>query len=194
MNLFQILMLLGAVIFFLGIYFIIPAVYVGVRILLGHHITDTMRETEAYKRGIDLVNQEQYAEGLKYFNVVLNNHPKSAVAWRYKAQCNYALDNLYEAIYDCDRATNYDYSLSACYMIKGKALFQLNNYREAHDEFARAVWFFQDKAEPYRYKGLSNYRLGNFEAAKTDFLRAIRFQDEDANHFLQKMEGEIDTI
>lgn len=183
-------MTLAGVIGFFGLYFIIPGAYIGIRLLLGHHITDSMKEKEDFKGGIAFVEQGQYDKALKYFDAVLVNTPKSAIAWAYKAKCNFALGNLHEAIYDCDKATNYDYSLSDCYLIKGKALFQLEQYKEAHDEFARAVWFFKEKGEPYRWKGLANHRLNNLEEAKTDFQRAIQSGDEDANDYLSKLGSE----
>lgn len=194
MTWYQLLLTFATLIFFLGIYFIVPTIYISVRLLLGHHITDTMRDNEEYKRGIELVEQEQYKKAINYFDAVLSNHPKSAVAWAHKARCNFALDKLHEAIYDCDKAINYDYSLSECYLIKGRALLRIEEYKLAHEEFAKAVWYFTDKAEPYRLKGIANYKLGNHEAARTDFKRAIGFQDEDANYYLQKMEGEIDAL
>ncbi|HAS46982.1 MAG TPA: hypothetical protein DCS93_41245 [Microscillaceae bacterium] len=193
MSNYEIFMLLAGFIGFLGLYFIIPGAYIGVRLLLGHHITDTMRESEEFKRGIELAEQERYQEAIEYFDTVLINLPKSAVAWAYKARCNFALDNLNEAIYDCDKATNADYSLSDCYLIKGQALLQLQQYKKAHDEFGRAVWFFKDKAVPYRWKGLANYHLGKLEEAKVDFEKAVRLGDEDANDYLLKLQSKMDT-
>ncbi|EAY26406.1 tetratricopeptide repeat protein [Microscilla marina] len=194
MTWYQLLLTFAALIFFLGIYFIIPTVYIGIRLMLGHHITNTMRENEEYKRGIELVDQERYQEALRFFDAVLSHHPKSAVAWAHKAWCNFAMDNLHEAMYNCDKAINYDYSLSDCYLIKGKALFALEEYQLAHEEFAKAVWHFKDKAVPYRLKGRCNYHLGNYDEAKVDFQRAIRYHDEDANYLLHKMENEQDAF
>ncbi|OJJ14433.1 hypothetical protein BKI52_42380 [marine bacterium AO1-C] len=163
--------------------------YILIRLMLGHHITQTIKDQRKFQPGIELVNQEKYEEALQYFDPILTKRPESAVAWLYKAKCNFGLGNLYEAIYDCDKVANYDYSLSECYLIKGKALYTLEEYQDAHDEFARAVWFFTDKAEPYRWKGLANYQMNKISEAKTDFRRAVGFEDEDANHYLLKMEG-----
>ncbi len=192
MSSYEILMLLAVVLCFAGPYFLIPGAYIGVKLMLGHHITDTMRDNEQFKRGRELVEQERYKEAIQYFDAVLVNNSKSAVAWAHKARCNFALDNPNEAIYDCDKATNYDYSLSECYLIKGRALLQLKQYKNAHDEFARSVWFFKDKAVPYRWKGLANYYLNNLSEAKADFQKAIRLGDEDAHDYLLKLDSEMD--
>ncbi len=162
--------------------------YIMIRLMLGHHLTQTFKDTKKFQSGIDLVNEEKYTEAIQYFDNVLTKKPESAVAWLYKAKSNYVLGNMYETIYDCDKVANYDYSLSDCYLIKGKALYALEEYQDAHDEFARAVWFFTDKAEPYRWKGMCNLQLQKKEDAKTDFRRAIGFEDEDANYYLLKMD------
>ncbi|HAS46983.1 MAG TPA: hypothetical protein DCS93_41250 [Microscillaceae bacterium] len=163
--------------------------YILVRLMLGHHITQTNKDQKKFQPGIEMAAKKRYKLAIQYFDSVLEKHPKSAVAWLYKAKCNFELHNFYEAIYDCDKAANYDYSLSECYLIKGKALYILEEYQDAHDEFARAVWFYTDKAEPYRWKGLANHQMNKVKEAEADFKRAVNFDDEDANHYLLRMDA-----
>jgi tetratricopeptide (TPR) repeat protein len=169
--------------------------YVLIRVLLGHHKTKSMKDTEKYKEGVKLIFADNFKDAHIYFSNIIQKDPQCAIAWGYRAEANYRLDNLYQCIADCNRAISIDYQLSDCYLFKGMALYDLEDFQDALTEFDLAVWHFREKhPETFRYRGLSHFALGNHEKAKYDFQRALKLGDEEANYYLMQIKKKLDVL
>lgn len=166
--------------------------YIGIRLLLGHHKTQAMKDRVKYSKGVDLVYANQYKEALQYFEGVLQQNPDSGLAWTFKAECHLHIGDFYTTLACADKALNIDYNLRDCYIFKGKALFELAQYEDALTEFDKAVWYFREKhPEAYFFRGLCHYELAKYEKAEYDFKKAVKLGDEDANYQLLKMQKEL---
>jgi len=175
--------------------FLIFVVYIGIRLLLGHHKDQTFRDTQKFREGIELVERHQYEEAFQYFNEVLAENPKSGVAWAYRCICHYQFENYYQALADATKAINIDYKLRDAYFIRGLCLYELENFQGAAIEFGKTLWHYRDKhPESFRYRALCYYELQNFQKSREDLEKAVRLGDEDANYFLIKIQKRQDVI
>lgn len=159
--------------------------YIWVRLLLGHHLTPTIKDRRRYAVGIKLVDDHQHEEGLKYFNRILSHRQDSGVAWAYRSICHLYKENFYQALADSNKALDIDYTLRECYLVKGKAFLALEDYEQAHTEFSKAVWHYREKnPETFRYRALAHYYLNQISEAEQDLKRAQNLGDEEANLLL----------
>lgn len=169
--------------------------YIAARLLLGHHRNAKQIDTTKYKQGISWVEQKQYVKALHYFENILAENIHSGVAWAYRGRCHFELGNYYQALADCSKALDIDYSLRDCYLVKGKSLLALEEYQDAIWELDKAAWHFQENhAEIFRFRGLCYYKLEQYKKAQQDFNKAVLLQDEHANYFLLKMKNRLDVI
>lgn len=171
---------------------ILLAIYLAIKIAFGNHDDPTAKDAKKYREGIELVQQKQYQEAYRYFDQVLKERPKCALAYAYRGKCNLVLDDLYAAIFDCTEAVSFDHCIAEAYLVKGIALYNLEMYRDAFLEFDKAVWYFRNSAEAFRWRALTRERLGIFDKAEADLKRAIELGDELANYYLLR-QGKINT-
>ncbi|NJL13236.1 MAG: tetratricopeptide repeat protein [Microscillaceae bacterium] len=169
--------------------------YIGIRLLLGHHKTPEMKDREKYREGVRLVYANRFEEARDYFTKVIEKNPQSGLAWAFRAEANYRLGNLYQCIADCSRATKIDYTLRNSYLFKGMALYDLGEYQEAIPELDMAIWQFREKhPETFRYRGLCFYALGQTQKARQDLLKAQARGDEEANYLLMHLYKKHDVL
>ncbi len=165
--------------------FLVLGLYVGIRLLLGHHKTPDMKDRARYAKGVQMVYQGEYQAAIDYFEKVLDKNSKSGLAWMYKAECHLRLEHYYQALANANKALDIDYHLRDCYLHKGIAFYKLGDIQEALTEFEKAVWHFREKhPETFRYRGICHYELGHFQKAEQDFEKAIQLGDEEANYYL----------
>ncbi len=175
--------------------FSLLGIYIGIRLLLGHHKTQSMKDVEKYKEGVKLILADNYSEAHVYFGKIIQQDPQCGIAWGYRAEANYRLGNTYQCIADCNRALSIDYQLSDCYLFRGLALYDLKEYQDALTEFDLAVWHFREKhPETFRYRGLCYYALGKHKEAKYNFQRAQKLGDEEANYYLMQIRKKLDVL
>lgn len=159
--------------------------YIWVRLLLGHHLTPTIKDRRKYAPGIKLVDEQQYEEGLKYFNRILSHRHDSGVVWAYRSICQLEEGNHYQALADANKALDIDYTLRECYLVKGKAFLALEDYEQAQTEFSKAVWHYREKnSETFRLRALAHYYQDKISEAEYDLKRAQKLGDEEANLLL----------
>jgi outer membrane protein assembly factor BamD (BamD/ComL family) len=79
-------------------------IYLTIRFYMVDHDTDADKDRERFKKGIHLFNQSAITEAHTYFDNVVQQHPKSAIAYAYRGKCQLAQANYYSAIYDLTEA------------------------------------------------------------------------------------------
>lgn len=172
----------------------ILGIYVGIRLLLGHHKTPSMRDREKYRKGVHLVYDREYEKALNYFKEVVKKAPKSGVAWAFKAECHLFLGDNYQTLDSASKALNIDYTLRDCYIYRGKAFLALEHYQDALTEFDLAIWHFRGKhPETFRYRGICYYHLNQYKKAEYDLKRAVKLGDEEANYHLLQMQHRLNV-
>ncbi|WP_026998732.1 tetratricopeptide repeat protein [Eisenibacter elegans] len=173
--------------------FLIFGLYIGIRLMLGHHKSPAQRDAKRLGEGVALLAQKQYEDALAYFEKALKQSPNSALAWTCKAQCHLQLQQPFYCLHACTKALDIDYTLRQNYLYKGIALMQIQEHEQALQELDKAVWHYKStSAEALRYRGLAHYRLGNNDKAELDFKKAIQLHDEDANYYLRCMINQTD--
>jgi hypothetical protein len=82
----------------IGIPFLI---YIYLRIRLGNDISDQERDEALFVEGIELFNQEDCLKAFLYFDNVIKEYPKSAIAFFYRAKFHFnCLQTIKIILYD----------------------------------------------------------------------------------------------
>ncbi len=160
-------------------------VYLTIRYYMVDHDTDADKDRKRFNRGIDLFQQSAITEAHAYFDNVVRQHPKSAIAYAYRGKCQLAQANYYSAVYDLTEALNRDNTLADCYLERGIAYYRTNEFQSAFREFDKAVWHFRDEQpDAYRWRALARIELRQLPQAENDLRRAIALGDENSFHLL----------
>jgi tetratricopeptide (TPR) repeat protein len=170
---------------------IVLIAYLVIRILLSNSEDQTAKDARTYQAGINLVKHKKYEAAFEYFNNVLKDKPKCALAYAYRGKCNLATGDLYAAIYDCTEATSYDHCIAEAYLNKGIALYKLELYKDAFLEFDKAVWHYRNNAVAFRWRAITRIQMGMADKAEKDLKRAVELGDEDSNFYLLS-QGRVD--
>ena len=169
---------------FLSLLFVI---YLVMRYYLIDHETAAEKDTVRFQAGIDLVKQREIGAAFEYFNTLVQQHPKSAVAFAWRGRCQLLQDNYYSAIYDLTQALNLDNTLADCYLDRGIAFYNVEQYTESFREFDKAVWHIRDeRPDAYRWRAIARIQLRQLAQAENDLRRAVLLGDEDAFQILRK--------
>ncbi len=158
--------------------------YIIFKVIIGVEDDPVTKDSKLMTEGQEYIRRKEFEKGLDYFTKMIQEHPKSALAWALRGKCNLALGNLYATIADCTKASTLENNLPDAYMDKGKAFTQLKEYKDAFREFDKAAWYYRDSAEAFRWRGLTHLELGNKEKAYLDLRKAVSLGDEDANYIL----------
>lgn len=160
------------------------AIYIAVSVMYKAGRDPVTVDTKRYAYGLKLVRMKDWREGLAYFNRILEENPRSAVAWVAFAQCHAALGQHYEALTACNRALALDYNYGIAYLEKAKNLTALDDYELAFHEAEKAVWHMRDNPLAYTMRGKVFRALGNEVKALADFQKAYDLGDEDATYLI----------
>lgn len=159
--------------------------YLTIRYYMVDHDTDADKDRKRFKKGIDLFNQSAITEAHTYFDTIVQQHPKSAIAYAYRGKCQLAQANYYSAVYDLTEALNRDNTLADCYLDRGVSYYKTNEFQQAFREFDKAVWHFRDEQpDAYRWRALARIELRQLPQAENDLRRAIALGDENSFHLL----------
>ncbi|MFD1139647.1 tetratricopeptide repeat protein [Larkinella insperata] len=168
----------------IGICFIL---YLTIRYFVIDHDTQADKDRIRFAQGIRLVDLHQYDDAFSYFDEAVKAHPKSAIAFAYRAKCHLRNQNAYSALFDLTSALSLDNTIADAYLDKGIALFQLNLYGEAFKEFDKAVWYFRgQQPDAMRWRALSRMKLEQYSQAQKDLIRAIELGDENSAYLLKQ--------
>lgn len=160
--------------------------YLILKFYLTDHRTEAEKQAQQFQEGISLYQQQANEAAFTYFDTAIKQNPRQALAYLYRAKCNYQLDNLYSALYDYDQALSFDNTLVEGYMDRGKLYYQLQDYERAFRDFDRAVWFYRNEdAESHRWRGLARLKIKQVPQSVRDFDRAIVLGDEEAYEILR---------
>ena len=161
--------------------------YLTIRYFLMDHDTSADKDRKRFQKGIELVQSRQFNEAHQYFDDVIRQHPKSALAYAYRGKCQLVQENYFSAIYDLTQAINRDNTLADCYLDRGAAYYYTNEYSQAFREFDKAVWHFRDeKPDAYRWRALARIEMRQLPQAENDLRRAVSLGDENSFHILLK--------
>lgn len=161
------------------------AIYLTIRYYLIDHDTVSDKDRKRFSKGIDLIQRRNVEEAFTYFDTAVRQHPKSAVAYAFRAKCQLLRENYYSAIYDLTEAISRDNTLAECYLDLGAAYYYTQEFQQAFREFDKAVWHFRDeKPDAYRWRALARIQLRQLPQAENDLRRAIALGDENSFHLL----------
>lgn len=159
------------------------------------HDTPADKDRKQFREGIELLAARQYDEALTYFSLLIQKYPKSAVAYCYRGQANFRLNNYYSAIYDLTQSTTLDNTIAECYFFKGLAYFELGEYPTAFLELDKAVWHTRSlDADALRWRALARLPLGQAEQALQDLEKAVSLGDENAAFHLKGVQAQLSSV
>ena len=168
----------------LGLFFIF---YLFVRYFVIDHDTAADKDRHRFAEGIYLVQLHRYHEAFHYFDKAVKQHPKSSIAFAYRAKCHLRNGNAYSALFDLTYALSLDNTIPESYLDKGIALYELNQFGEAFKEFDKAVWYFRgQQPDAIRWRAMARMQLDQYTQAQKDLLRAIELGDENSAYLLKQ--------
>lgn len=162
------------------------AFYIALKVMLGGANDPIVKDRKKYAAGIGMVKAKDYEKGFLYFNAMISETPRSAMAWLYRGKCQQGLGNYYAAVADYTKAADLDYNVSEAYLEKAKLLQELEEYDQALEAAEKAAWHLRSNAEAYRVRGEILMHLGQNGKAIMDFRKAVSLGDENANFYLRK--------
>lgn len=159
--------------------------YLTIRYYLVDHDTPADKDRKRFRKGIDWVTNREFVQAHDYFDEMVRQHPKSAIAYAYRGKCQLAQQNYYSAIYDLTQAISRDNTLADCYLDRGIAYYSIEEFQNAFREFDKAVWHFRDeKPDAYRWRALARIQVRQLPQAEHDLRRAVSLGDENSFHIL----------
>lgn len=156
------------------------------RILRGDAVSPHTRDRKKMDFGIRLYRQKRYEESLGFFEKMVRDFPKSAVAWNYKGKNELALGRPFDALMSLATCQQIDVRYGESYLDRAKALIALSDWESAWIEADKACWHLRNQGEPLRLRGFLHQKLGRLDKAAEDWKEAIKLGDEDAQYMLQQ--------
>lgn len=166
---------------------VVFALYIVVRVSLGVAEDQIAKDRKRYAHGIAMVRRREYEEARYYFEAILHEAPRCALALAYRGKCHAAMGENYAALADFTRATSIDYRMVEAYLDKAKVLYELEEFENAMVEIEKACWHMRNSGEAFRIRGMLHLHFGHDDKARVDFKHAITLGDEDAQHMLQRL-------
>ncbi|MDF7817515.1 hypothetical protein P1X15_07910 [Runella sp. MFBS21] len=161
--------------------------YLVLRYYLTDHDTPTDKERKRLLEGIQLYDNQAYAEAFAYFDKRIKEYRKSAIAYAYRAKCNLKEGNYFSAIYDSGQALSFDNTLADVHLDHGMAHYFLGEYNTAFLSFDKAVWFSRgNESNALRWRALARLKLHQLSQAEKDLSRAVELGDENAAYVLSQ--------
>lgn len=173
------------------LFFLLPSFLHGV--LMGDFSLTETPEQQAKKpllAGIELFERGDIPAAFRFFDKIIQEYPKSAYAYLYRAQCHFYFENYDAALPDLVKSLRLDNSIRETYLLKANCHFNMEDYDQAMLEYRRASQFFLDKnAQIRRRIGELELRKGNFKSASDSFKKAVDLGDAEAKNYLNQMNG-----
>lgn len=168
------------------IFFIVIAGYIGLKVAFGATQDPIAKDKKKFDAGIRLVKAKDWNKAYVYFNAMISDSPRSAVAYAFRGKCRLAMGEVYNALADFTKATDLDYNMAEAYIDKTKALIELEEYEQALAEAHKAVWHLRNNGEAHRLRGVVLLKMGEAGKAALDFKKAVSLGDEDAGFILSQ--------
>ena len=129
------------------------------------HDTKSDKERKRFAEGIALFEDKNYAGAFTFFNKILAEDRKSAIAFSYRGKCQLLEENLHGAIYDFTQALSFDNTLADVHFDKGKAHYELGEFKEAFLCFDKAIWFSRgENKEAFQWRSWTEDRMEKQES------------------------------
>ncbi len=162
--------------------------YIYLRITLGNDITPQEQDEALFHEGIVLFEREEFVKAFRYFEQAVNNYPKSATAYFYRAKCHFSFENWEAALNDFEKTLRIDNSIAEAYHHKAICYYYIEDYDKALFELKRASRMYLDKnAEVLRFIGELEFRRGDFESAEKSLKIATNLGDRQSQILLQTL-------
>jgi tetratricopeptide (TPR) repeat protein len=103
-----------------------------------------------------------------------------------RADANYRLGNLRQAIEDFDKAVEIDPKNAGAYCSRGFAYAKLGDHRQAISDYDRAIEINPKLAEAYNGRGAAYAKLGDQRKAISDFDKSVEINPENAEAYYNR--------
>lgn len=158
--------------------------YIGALFISGKHKDKNVSDRKRHAYAGSMIHEKRWYEVLPLLNHIIDQEPKCAVAYQWRATCHQHTSEPYLALADFQKANNIDPHLAQCYMSKGLILYQLGLFEQSLIEFEKAVWYMRDEPSAFRWRALAYLRLGQIDKALPDLRQATLLGDEHASFML----------
>jgi len=141
-----------------------------------------------YNQGVKFLENNKNKEALKFFNKVLEIHPKSTFKKLYVGKA-IAFENLGEyqnAIDNYNIAIKLDNNCSLSYLNKGVALSMLGRNLEAIESFDKVIKLNPNSSNAYNNKGAALGYLNKYQEAINNYNKAIELDPKNFEPYKNK--------
>lgn len=124
------------------------------------------------KRGLEEAN---YTKQIEYFTISITKEDYDALAYLYRAQAKYELEDYIGALEDFDKSIYLDSRNSYSYSLRGMVKLDLEDAKGAISDFNEAIKLDPENAFAYNFRGGLRAFFEDFQGAIEDFTKAIEY-------------------
>ena len=132
--------------------------------------------TYNYNRGVELVNNYEYVEGIKYLKSELSENPKNGYAYVWMAAAYYSMDEYSRALTAVNKALKLlpkkDKAYKAyTYAVRECIYYELGEYEKALSDLNQCVSLQPDVVDYLEKRAQLYYELGEYELSDKDYKK-----------------------
>lgn len=126
-----------------------------------------------YARADCYMQNAQYRESLKDFNLLLTKKPRNTEFLLGRAICKKNMDDAQGAMTDFNKVLELDSKHANAYLERGRLKFTLGDERGAISDYDHCIAIESGNALAYCMRAISKARLSDFNASMNDFNKSI---------------------
>lgn len=134
-------------------------------------------------KGVILINDGKFREGLPLFNRAIELNPLNKDAWHNRGVCHLKAGEFALALKDFARAVDICPTYAAAVEAVGAMHLKLGQYNEALPILTRAISLDPNRPMSYYYRGAARSRLGDVNSSTDDFNRAIELDPNNSEFY-----------
>lgn len=129
-----------------------------------------------FKRGLVLYTINNYEEGIREFDTVINISPNMSSAWVNRGKGRLKTNDYQKAVFDFEKAVSLDRSDTTAYLNLALARYHLGDLQGCIEANTELIRLSVNSATGYFNRGVAYGKLNEFAKAISDFSRAIEIE------------------
>ena len=135
-----------------------------------------------FQKALDAMKEKDYAKALDYFSCELNDNPKDALTYFYRAAIYDSQEQNASALSDINNTIKYSSSndvkmLSGAYCLRGNIYLKIENYEKTFDDYEAAIKLTPENPDIYIDRAQIYFDLNQYEKAETDYRQVLKIDE-----------------
>lgn len=141
---------------------------------------------QKYDEATQLLNQNDYANAIKFFNQAIELNPNHSFAYHNRGLCYMNLENFSQALSDLNKAIEIESYNAQMYNTRGTLHNAMKNYNSAIEDFSKAIQINSNYSTAYSNRAMTYNSLKNFNQAISDCNEAIKINPNNADAYIHR--------